>query len=226
MSQYEEVKTDQIDVIVKEPEKTPDQDFNQRVNVVSTLMLELYRVLMGAFLMVFVPQKCGDNICSINENIDRTDTLSRITLAANTITMFSFLILYIVEVKRENKLITYLEVNKFNPGDNASVAAALFKLDPVKKDLIMNYDMYYQKAGFTCTGVFIINSILSSIVIYSHYLDSKTITVYLTNLLFMSLKVYDVYSIVNTKPNIFYSAYLKNKVQFNDVDPDKIMIKT
>ena len=108
MSQYEEVKTDQIDVIVKEPEKTPDQDFNQRVNVVSTLMLELYRVLMGAFLMVFVPQKCGDNICSINENIDRTDTLSRITLAANTITMFSFLILYIVEVKRENKLITYL----------------------------------------------------------------------------------------------------------------------
>lgn len=181
---------------------------------------------MGAFLMVFVPQKCGDNICSINENIDRTDTLSRITLAANTITMFSFLILYIVEVKRENKLITYLEVNKFNPGDNASVAAALFKLDPVKKDLIMNYDMYYQKAGFTCTGVFIINSILSSIVIYSHYLDSKTITVYLTNLLFMSLKVYDVYSIVNTKPNIFYSAYLKNKVQFNDVDPDKIMIKT
>jgi len=225
MSQYEEVKTDQIDVIVKEPEKNPDQDFNQRINVLSTLMLELYRVLMGAFLMVFVPQKCGDNICSINENIDRTDTLSRITLAANTITMFSFLILYIVEVKRENKLITYLEVNKFNPGDNASVGAALFKLDPVKKDLIMNYDMYYQKAGFTCTGVFIINSILSSIVIYSNYFDSKTITVYLTNLLFMSLKVYDVYNTVNTKPNIFYSAYLKNKVQFNDVDPDKIINK-
>ena len=104
------MKTEQVDVTIKEPEKTPDQDFNQRINVLSTLMLELYRVLMGAFLMVFVPQKCGDDICSINENIDRTDALSRVTLGANTITMFAFLVLYIIEVKRENKLITYLEV--------------------------------------------------------------------------------------------------------------------
>ena len=60
----------------------------------------------------------------------------------------------------------------------------------------------------------------------SHYFDSKTITVLLTNLLFMGLKVSDVYSTVNTKKNVFYSAYLKNKVQFNDVDPDKIMIQS
>tara|TARA_B100001173_G_C15916123_1_gene516319 strand:- start:685 stop:906 length:222 start_codon:yes stop_codon:yes gene_type:complete len=40
----------------------------------------------------------------------------------------------------------------------------------------------------------------------------------------MGSKVYDVYNTVNTKPNIFYSAYLKNKVQFNDVDPDKIIV--
>ena len=40
----------------------------------------------------------------------------------------------------------------------------------------------------------------------------------------MTLKVYDVYNTVNTKPNIFYSAYLKNKVQYNDVDPDKIIV--
>ena len=38
------------------------------------------------------------------------------------------------------------------------------------------------------------------------------------------MKVSDVYSRVNTKKNIFYSAYLKNKVQYNDVDPDKIQI--
>jgi hypothetical protein len=55
-------------------------------------------------------------------------------------------------------------------------------------------------------------------------LDSKTITVFLTNLLLMGLKVADVFSTVNTPKNIFYSAYLKNKVQFNDVDPDKIQM--
>ena len=56
--------------------------------------------------------------------------------------------------------------------------------------------------------------------IYKHYYDSKTLTVLLTNVLFMGLKVSDVFNTVNTKC-VFYSAYLTNKVQYNDVDPDK-----
>ena len=203
-----------------------DQDFNQKMNVASTLVLELYRVLMGAFLMVFVPQKCGDDICSVSQNINREDGLSRLTVAFNSLTLLSFLFLYFIEVKRENKLITYLEVNKFKSLDNDSVGTALQQLDISKKDSILKYDVYYQKTGYLCTFIFGINSALSSVVIYTHYLDSKTITVYLTNLLFMSLKVLDVYNTVNTKPNIFYSAYLKNKVQFNDVDPDKVIQTT
>ena len=38
----------------------------------------------------------------------------------------------------------------------------------------------------------------------------------------MGTKVGEVYSIANTENNIFFSAYLKHKVQYNDVDPDKI----
>ena len=203
-------------------EKQNDQDFNQKLNVASTLVLELYRVLMGAFLMVFVPQKCGDTICTMGENMNRDDTISQTTLIFNVMTMLSFLGLYFVEVKRENKLINYLEVNRFTPVDNESVGESLEKLASDKKQRILDYDGYYQKAGYVSTGAFILNAILSSIVVYSHYLDNTTVTVYLTNLLFMGLKVSDVYSTVNTKQNVFYSAYLKNKVQFNDVDPDKI----
>jgi len=40
--------------------------------------------------------------------------------------------------------------------------------------------------------------------------------------LFMASKVYNVYSIANTEKNVFYSAYLSNKLQYNEVDPDKI----
>ena len=204
-------------------EKQNDQDFMQRLNVASTLLLEIYRVLMGAFLVVFVPQKCGDDICSMTQNINRSDILSQTAISLNTVTMFCFLALYFIEVKRENKLISYLEVNRFTPVDNESVGNALLKLSDVKKNKILDYDRYYQNAGYGSTVSFIINAVISSIVVYSHYLDSKTVTVYLTNLLFMGLKVSDVYSTVNTKKNIFYSAYLKNKVQFNDVDPDKIL---
>jgi hypothetical protein len=37
----------------------------------------------------------------------------------------------------------------------------------------------------------------------------------------MTTKLGDIYAIANTEQNIFYSAYLKNKLQYNDVDPDK-----
>lgn len=205
-------------------EKQNDQDFNQKLNVAITLVMELFKVLMGALLVVFVPQKCGDGICSIDQNINRNDDLSKSALSFNIITALSFLALYFVEVKRENKMINYLEVNRFTPVDNESVGKALEKLSAVKKQNIWDYDGYYQKAGYVSTVAFTVNAILSIIVLHENYLDSKTVTVFLTNILLMGLKVADVFSTVNTKKNVFYSAYLKNKVQFNDVDPDKIQL--
>jgi len=203
-------------------EKQNDQDFNQKLNVGITLILEIYRVLMGAFLVVFVPQKCEETICSTSQNINRNDSLSQAAISFNIITSLSFLALYFIEVKRENKMINYLEVNKFTATDNESVGIGLEKLAIVKKQSIWDYDGYYQKAGYVSTIAFTLNAVLSFIVVYTNYLDSKTFTVFLTNLLLMGLKVADVFSTVNTPKNIFYSAYLKNKVQYNDVDPDKI----
>lgn len=206
-------------------EKKNDQDFMQKVNVSSSVVFEIYRVLMGAFLTLFIPQKCDDDVCSLSENANRPDILSRVGVSLNALTMISFLYLYYIEVNRETKLINYLEVNRFTPVDNESVGDALEKLDQQRKDKIWKYDKDYQTSGFISTYIFGVNAIISSVVVYSHYLDSKTVTVYLTNLLFLGLKVTDVYNTVNTKKNVFYSAYLKNKVQFNDVDPDKMVVK-
>ena len=72
-------------------------------------------------------------------------------------------------------------------------------------------------SGYLTLGCFGANVGLSSYVIFSNYLNDKTITVLLTNILFMGSKLNDVFAIVNTEKNIFYSAYLKRKMQFNDV---------
>jgi len=71
---------------------------------------------------------------------------------------------------------------------------------------------------------FIINLGLSGYVVFTHYLDNKTITVFLTNALFMGLKLNDVKTITETDINVFLSAYLTRRVQYNDVDPDKKML--
>jgi len=209
-------------IMDKIKEKQNDQDFQQKLGVGTTLILEIYRVLMGALLIAFVPQNCDGQLCSMNENLSRNDVMAKTAVVTNFTTLGAFLILYFIEVKRENKMINYLEVNRFTPVDNESVGECLEKLPNTKRDKLLQYDYYYQTCGYVSTIAFILNAVFSIITIYNHYLDSKTLTVLLTNLLFMGSKVSDVFSTVNTKQNVFYSAYLKNKVQYNDVDPDKI----
>jgi hypothetical protein len=198
---------------------TNDQDFSQKMNVSATLVLEFYRVLMGSLLVVFVPQSCGDHVCSLGENMERDD-ISRAAFACNLLTLFAFCAMYYVEVKREHMMIDNLHVNPEKPRDNDAVGESIALLEDSVKLRIWDLDKIYQWAGYFSMGCFSANACMSAVPIFSNYLDDKTVTVMLTNLLFMGSKLNDVFSIVKTEKNIFFSAYLKRKVQFNDIDPD------
>jgi len=205
-------------------DKMEDQDFNQKVAVSISVILELYRVLVSSFLVLFVPQKCGDHVCSLSENMVLENHLYSAGLVFNFITMASFLAMYTFEIKRENRLITYLEVNKSVASDNNSVGIALEKLPQDKRDSIWQLDKYYMYSGRASILMFIVNTILSGFVVYEYYLDSQTTSTYITNILFMVTKLADVYANVNTEKNVFYSAYMKGKIQYNDVDPNKLLL--
>jgi hypothetical protein len=204
--------------------KLNDQDFMQKGSGLVVFLLELYRVIISSFLILFVPQKCDDHVCSYSENMTLGNELYSAGLFFNFITMLSFLIMYFFEIKRENRLITYLEVNKNVPSDNDSVQKLLESLPEDKRNSIWTLDKCYQRAGYISIGCFITNSFLSGFVIYQYYLDTQTTTTFVTNIVVMITKLGDLYTTVNTEKNIFYSAYLKGKVQFNDVDPDKNLI--
>jgi hypothetical protein len=93
-----------------------------------------------------------------------------------------------------------------------------------KRTNILLFDKYYQKTAYIAMGTFFINSIISGIVVYNYSLGNQTTTTIITNILFMVSKLGDVYVTVNTEQNIFYSAYLKGKIQYNGVDPDKLKV--
>ena len=205
-------------------DKINDQDFNQKMAVSIAVILELYRVLVSSFLVLFVPQKCDDHVCSLSENMVFENHLYNAGLVFNFITMASFLAMYTLEIKRENRLITYLEVNKAVASDNNSVGTALEKLSVEKRDSIWQLDKYYMYSGRASIIIFIVNTILSGFVVYEYYLDSQTTSTYITNILFMVTKLADVYANVNTEKNVFYSAYMKGKIQYNDVDPNKLLL--
>jgi len=119
-------------------------------------------------------------------------------------------------------MIDTLDVNKHKATNKESVKEALEQLPKEKKMKIWKYDNYYKKSAMVCILFYITNLGLSIKVLYDFYYDNKTVTVFLSNFLFMYSKLSEVFSIVNTPKNIFYSSYLKNKVQFNDVDKDAL----
>jgi hypothetical protein len=206
--------------------KLNNQDFMQRINVFVGVILELYRLLSSSLLILFVPQNCNDNICSYEENIMVDDTINGVTfsnfyysaLFFNFFTLAIFLFLYYIEIIRENRLIKYLDVNVELPTDDKDVEKVLQLMPLDKKNKILSIDKYYQRAGYVSIGIFILNVIFSSIVVNAYYLGNQTSTTMITYVLFMFTKLSSVYNVAHTKKNIFYSAYLKTNVQYNDID--------
>lgn len=195
-----------------------NQDFMQRVSMTTNVLIELYRMLVSTLLILFVPQGCNGHLCTLKENLVWQDTLYDTSLTVNFITLFAFIILYGVEIVRENRMISYLEVNPENSRDNKSVSTILENLPKTYREEIYSIDSIYQKTSYVCVFFFMTNTILSGITIYKYNYGNQTTTTFITNVLFMTTKIYSTYFIANTDKSIFYSAYLHDRVQYNDID--------
>jgi len=196
-----------------------NQDFMQRVSMTMNVIIEFYRMLVSTLLILFVPQNCDGHLCSFNENLVWQDHVYNTSLTFNFITLFAFVALYGVEIIRENRMISYLEVNPENARDNKSITKILENLPATYREQIYSIDSIYQKTSYACILVFIINTVFSGITIYKYNYGNQTTTTFITNVLFMTTKVYYTYYVANTDKSIFYSAYLHDRVQYNDIDP-------
>lgn len=204
-------------------ETMSDQDFKQKVGMYIAFITEFYRALMGSFLVVFVPQKCGDHICGMSDAVSTGDDMKDSAFSFNVIVFVLFLHMYFAELRRETKMIDYLHINPELPRDNDAVGEALIRLPEEKRNCIWFWDKYYARSGQIAMIGYLINMVLSGFVVFENYLDDKTLTVFITNGLFMALKLNDTQSTTATDKNIFLSAYLTRRIQYNDVDPDKMI---
>jgi len=207
------------------------QDCRQRLLVGIDCIVEIYRVVIGTCLIWFIPHSCDLDSNLTGNLVEESNGMKQdqacgwfpegvhsYAIFLNLITLGSFLALYGIEVYRENALISYLEVTPLLGTDNASVGDIVAKMDPQKRKKLYYIDIVYFGFGGFCMCAFGANSIFSGIVLL-HNIDNKTATTFITDILFMMTKLYRIYYVINTEKNIFYSAYMMNFVQFNDLDP-------
>lgn len=199
-------------------------DTKQRVQSGFICALEIYKVLMGSFITLFVPHQCGNHVCTMNEIFSSADEFRVFVLCVNFISCLQILILYSLEIKRENWCITYLDIDPSKPNDNLDSEIESY---PDFKKQMARINKNYRKLAVGCVASQGFNIIISSIDLGRHWSGSVSLTPLIGYVILMLTKLYNTYFISGASLNEerAYSAYLSIAKTYNTVDEDK-RIKT
>ena len=64
---------------------------------------------------LFIPQSCGDEICSIQQNYENNDVYHKSVLYWNMFSMVTFYTYYLIELRREEWAIKFLDIDNDKP---------------------------------------------------------------------------------------------------------------
>lgn len=200
------------------------QDTLQRIQTTASFCLESYKVLMGTFLLFFVPQICTSEFdeeynCSITDIYKRNDMLSIITQTMNGITFAQIILFYYIELKRENWSIRYLDIDVNIPNNNLDTEIEKY---PTFKNKIHTLNKLYRYCSVYAFGWIIINFVLSSYTVLQYTAGTNTITALLSYFILLSMKMYTSYynAYYSLMDERVYSAYLMEHKTFNVIDKD------
>jgi hypothetical protein len=205
--------------------KQLDVDCKERIKIALTFLLQSYKVIMGSMVLLFVPRKCGDNVCGVSDNLYNTESLNLSGMTFNFITVLSFVAVYIAELRRENWCIHNFDIDH-NVSDNN--LAIILKDKPDLRDTLNYYNKLYKNTTLGCLFIFLINFVVSNIILYN---DEVFWTIglapYSSYMILVLMKIYNCYyisshSIANNKA---LSAYMTEFTSFNIIDKDMIEIE-
>ena len=221
-----------------------DNDIIEKIKIILLFFLQSYKILMGTMITLFIPQKCyyeidnsqnyslpnitkNDRLCSFNDNLENMDDM---TFGLNCITGLMFILLYIIEIKREYWLIKYFDIDH-NFSDN-NLDAILNKnnqdetnlnLKPLKK-ILYSYNSIYLYFVSVTTIIFIVNNLFAISILMDRNYGTSSFNTYLGFLLLILVKLKNsIYiSYISKKNNRAMSAFMTEFSSFNIIDKDVI----
>lgn len=195
--------------------------FKKELWTTSLICIESYRVFTGATLVFFVPGVCDGRQCTPYQNFTQGSTAFKVACLLNVLTLISFATLYCVEIRREYRLSKYLLISPTLPTDSLLVGKAMEKLKAEKKINLQNLTRMYELFAMGTLLMFLVNTVASGYVIYTEYANGQAPMMVVTNTVLLGGKLFDIYTIARAKKNVYFSAYNKQHVQYNDANPAK-----
>lgn len=199
-----------------------DNDNRQRIKSLLLFFLEFYKVIMGTLLLIFIPQSCGDHSCSINENVYAEGLFRNITKIYNVFTLLIVFGFYIVELKRENWCIEYLDIDPSKPNNNLDEQIEKYPL--IKSDMNRLNNLYFKFTLASMISVFV-NVILSCVYIIPNNYGTNTYTSLISFGLLVLMKLFNSYNIsrLSIHEEHAYSAFMKTPITFNAIDENYVI---
>ena len=109
------------------------EKYKSKLFTAAVIVLDMYRVGTGTLLVLFVPGVCGGRACLPMDNWNNGDTLYRVGVACNLLTLLTFAALYAAEIRRENRLNTYLTSSPELPMDSENVGLSIQRLTETRR---------------------------------------------------------------------------------------------
>ena len=197
-------------------------DNKQRIKTGLSFFLEFYKILMGTFLIAFVPQNCDGNVCSMMENIKNTNGLHFAANISNLTTFFAVLHFYYRELKRENWCITYLDIDVDKP--NNYLDDQIEKYPIIKKNMRVLNKKYLQSTQIAL-ALLIFNFVISGVSIGYDYVGTNTATTLVSFFMLVITKLNVAYGVGKKSVHDEHalSSYLKTYKTYNTIDTDFVL---
>ena len=201
-----------------------DVDIIQRIKVAGIFFLQVYKVTTGTMLSLFIPQNCGDHMCSLTENYNNSELYHKSLFYCNCLSMFMFICSYLIELRREEWCVKYLDIDN-NYSDNG-----LKKIICKEKELDVYMDkinLRYYNTLLATTLIYFINMGLTVKMINENYHNNSTLSCFISFSLLVVMKLYNslIVAYNSVKSDKMMSAYMNEFVSYNVLDSDYVQEK-
>ena len=201
-----------------------DHDIVQRFKVGAIFLLQFYKITTGTMLTLFVPQSCGDHVCTIMENYEKEDNYHKIAIYVNAFSMFIFLLCYLIELIREEWCVKYLDIDN-NKSDN-NLRKIIENEPKLNKRMDQLNKLYKNSFLFNCV-VYTGNLAVTIKVLKDYYYNSATFSCFVSFVLLVLMKLYNscLVAYQSVKNDKMTSAYVNEFVSYNVLDADYLAKK-
>jgi hypothetical protein len=179
--------------------------------------------MLATLLTIFVHQLCPakdgtTHDCSIVENFTDLTEINFAAVVINFLTLGIFFGFYILEYYREHKCIKYLRINENLPNNNLKNEITTY---PKIEAKLNKLNKHYRNYSFVIFIINIVNIAISCIIIYQFYGGYKSIVGLLSETFLILDKIYNsmIISYKSVKDLLPYSAYMKDYIIFNNINP-------